>query len=232
MGRNGWGDPLKLHWSPRSPFVRKVMIALHEKGMLDRVETVRSTVTMAAPPNPDVLADNPLGKIPTLIRDDGVALFDSGVICEYIDGLGSGARLIPQAFEDRIACLRWQALGDGLSDILVLWRNEVSRGGGHSAVMSDAFADKTRATLARLDAEAPDLAVCEFGLGQAAIVCALGQLDFRYSDCGWRGAFPALAGWYRDVQARPSVAATEIVDDGGTVMGEVAMPLTFDGRAA
>src|SRR3546814_15919853 len=92
---------MKLHWSPRSPFVRKVMITLHEAGLVERVELVRSVVAFAAAPNPEVLADNPLGKIPALILDDGTALFDSRVICEFLDGLHDRARLFPAAGPER-----------------------------------------------------------------------------------------------------------------------------------
>lgn len=217
---------MKLHWSPRSPFVRKVMIVLKEAGLEARVECVRSVVMVAAPPNPDVLRDNPLGKIPTLVLDDGTALFDSRVICEYLDGIAAG-EVIPRAFENRIECLRWQALGDGLTDVLLLWRTEQSRGETANAAMIDGFDAKVRAALARLEAETATLGARPFGLGHAAIVCTLGQLDFRYPDCGWKAAHPPLARWYDDMQGRPSVAETAIRDDGGMAMGEVPMPLRF-----
>ena len=84
------GMTVKLHWSPRSPFVRKVMIAAHELGVADRLETVRTVVAMSEP-NLELLADNPLGKIPTLVLDDGTALYDSLTICEYLDSLGRAA---------------------------------------------------------------------------------------------------------------------------------------------
>ena len=87
---------MKLHWSPRSPFVRKVMIVLAETGLTGRVETVRSAVAMAAEPNPAVLADNPLGKIPTLVLGDGTALFDSRLICEYLAEQAPSAGLVPE----------------------------------------------------------------------------------------------------------------------------------------
>ena len=77
---------MKLHWSPRSPFVRKVMILLHETGLTDRVETVRSVVAMHQT-NPELMRDNPLNKLPTLVLDDGSALFDSPVVCEYLDAI-------------------------------------------------------------------------------------------------------------------------------------------------
>ncbi|MBF9033271.1 glutathione S-transferase [Rhodobacterales bacterium HKCCE2091] len=222
---------MKLHWSPRSPFVRKVMIVLHEKGLVDRVELVRSVVVLAAPANPDVLVDNPLGKIPALVPDEGPALFDSRVICEYLDGIAPEPAMIPADFDGRIRCLRWQALADGLTDILVLWRNEVAGGDYANPKICGSYETKALATVARLDAEVPDLAATPFGLGHAAAVCALGQLDFRYGGSGWREAHPALARWYDEMGSRPSVAATAIEDDGAAIMGDVEMPLRF-GRAS
>jgi glutathione S-transferase len=218
---------MKLHWSPRSPFVRKVMIVLHEKGLLGEVELVRSVVMLDGPVNTSVLRDNPLGKIPALVLDDGQVLFDSRVICAYLDTLDGGAPVLPAAPAARFATMRWEALGDGLTDILVLWRSLHAKGIGADDPVSRSFQAKVRAALARLEAEAADLAAAEFSVGHAAIVCALGQLDFRYPACGWRAAHPALARWEAEVAKRPSVAATAIRDDSGGAMGEVAMPLDF-----
>ncbi|MEQ8395840.1 glutathione S-transferase family protein [Thalassobaculum sp.] len=204
---------MKLHWSPRSPFVRKVMIVLHEAGLVDRVECVRSVVAFAAPPNPDVLADNPLGKIPALVLDDGTTLFDSRVICEYLDSLDDGPKLFPTDPVERFRQLRWLALADGLTDILLLWRNERLRKGGGDVVILAAFETKVRACFADLEANAEMLASSRFGIGQAAVVCALGQMDFRFRDSRWEAAYPRLAAWYADIQTRPSIAATAVQDD-------------------
>ena len=221
---------MKLHWSPRSPFVRKVMIVLHELGMVERVECVRSPVMMAGAANPDVLVDNPLGKIPTLVLDDGAALFDSRVICEYLDLLAGdrSGRLVPADDQGRIACLRWQAFGDGLTDILLLWRIEMARGEARNQVISDAFDAKVRASLARLEAEVPELGKSPFGLGHIAVACALGQLDFRFATSHWRAAHPQLSAWYDALSARPSFAATKAEDDGALPMGDFVMPLSFE----
>lgn len=219
---------MKLHWSPRSPFVRKVMIVLKETELEPQVTCVRSAVMMAADPNPEVLRDNPLGKIPTLVLDDGTALFDSRVICEYLAGRSDGAAMIPADFERRIECLRWQAFGDGLTDVLLLWRIELARGEQASPVIAGGFDRKVHAALAQLKKEAGHLAARPFGIGHASIVCALGQLDFRYPNCGWKAAHPALAAWYAEMQARPSVAETAVQDDAALAMGEVVMPLRFE----
>lgn len=206
---------MKLHWSPRSPFVRKVMIALHETGLVDRVDCVRTVVAMASPPNPALLPDNPLGKIPTLVLDDGTALADSRVICEYLDTLHDGARLFPDKGERRFRHLRWQALADGLTDILLLWRNERIRPEGtqHPGIVG-AFETKVRHAFAMFDHESGQLAADPFGIGHIALVCTLGQMDFRFANSRWRDGNPRLARWYEDISQRPSVAATAVTDDG------------------
>ncbi len=204
---------MKLHWSPRSPFVRKVMITLHERGLLECVTCVRSVVIYSAPPNPEVLRDNPLGKIPTLITDDGQVLFDSSVICAYLDGLDGAPVLVPADPQARIRQLRWEALGDGLTELLLMWRIERRRPDGPYDVHLASFEAKVRRCFAVLEDEAPALAEVPFGIGQIAVICALGQLEFRYQGCGWELAFPGLAAWYGLLRDRPSVAATEVEDD-------------------
>ena len=106
---------MKLHWSPRSPFVRKVMIAAHELGLMDRLTCVR-TVAASTKPHAELMRDNPLSKIPTLVLDDGTVLYDSRVICEYLDTLGPAAKLFPSSGPVRMLALRRQALGDGFPD--------------------------------------------------------------------------------------------------------------------
>ena len=96
---------MKLHWSPRSPFVRKVMIVAHDIGVAGRIECVRTVAAMMKP-HPDLMIDNPLSKIPTLVLDDGTVLYDSAVICEYLDHLHDGPKLFPAPFrraDDRAA---------------------------------------------------------------------------------------------------------------------------------
>ena len=117
---------MKLHWSPRSPFVRKVMIVAHELGLTDRFDRVR-TVAATTRPHPELMHDNPLSKIPTLVLDDGTVLYDSRVICEYLDGLDGGHTMFPADGAARFVALRRQALGDGALDFLLLLRNERER---------------------------------------------------------------------------------------------------------
>jgi glutathione S-transferase len=150
---------MKLHWSPRSPFVRKVMIVAHEVGVADRLDCVR-TVAATTTPNAQLMTDNPLSKLPTLVLDDGTPLYDSPVICEYFDTLHDGPKLFPADGRERMIALRRQALGDGMLDLLVLWRNEEMRPVEHrSAVHLQSFAARRDAVLASLEREAPALAI-------------------------------------------------------------------------
>ncbi len=202
---------MKLHWSPRSPFVRKVMIAAHELGLAGRITCVR-TVAATTRPHPGLMQDNPLSKIPTLVLDDGTVLYDSPVICEYLDGLHQGPKLVPADGEARMIALRRQALGDGCLDFLLLLRNERER--AHpSEVHLAAYTAKRQGVLAALEKEAGDLAAAPFGIGHIAIGCALSYLDFRFAHEDWRTDHPRIAGWHRDFCARASVRATEPIDD-------------------
>ncbi|MDP3339314.1 glutathione S-transferase N-terminal domain-containing protein [Frigidibacter sp.] len=216
---------MKLYWSPRSPFVRKVMIVLHERGLLDRVELIRAPVQLDGPLNPALMRVNPLGKIPALVCDEGRVILGSPVICAFLGGLGDGPGLVPADPRARLDSLRWEVLGDGLTDILLLWRSLIRNGIAADSPISDSYRGKIPAILSSLEAECAALAAVPFGLGHIAIACALGQLDFRYPHCGWRLAFPALAEWAEDLNRRPSLAATGVQDDGAADTGDVVMPL-------
>jgi glutathione S-transferase len=200
---------MKLHWSPKSPYVRKVMVCAYELGLVQRLDLVRSVAAMLKP-NPAIMADNPLSKIPTLVREDGSTLFDSVVICEYLNDL-AGGRLFPPQGEARWQALRWHALGDGLLDALILWRNEREREAPLQPLL-DAFELKTRASLELLDAEAQALDAAPPSIGSITIGCALGYLDYRFGSLGWRDQAPRLAAWYATLQARPSFKSTEAID--------------------
>jgi len=202
---------MKLHWSPRSPFVRKVMIVAHERGVADRLQCVR-TVAETAKPHAELMKDNPLSKIPTLVLDDGMALYDSSVICEYLDALDGEPKLFPQHGQARIVALRHQALGDGFLDLLVLARNERMRAQPSEAHLASAAA-RTAAVLDSLDNEAGAFTVDQFSIGHIAIGCALSYLDFRFAEQDWRRQRPRLAHWHASFAARPSVQATLPVDD-------------------
>ena len=202
---------MKLHWSPRSPFVRKVMIFAHETGLADQLDCVR-TVVAATAANADLLGENPLSKIPTLVLDGGTVLYDSAVICEYLDTLHGGAKLFPPEGPPRWMALRRQALGDGFLDLLILWRYERGRAQPLQSLI-DAFGAKYQAALRSLEQEAASLAGTPFGIGHIAIGCSLSYLDFRFPHLLWRDGHPQIAAWHASFAQRPSVKATEPMDD-------------------
>jgi glutathione S-transferase len=203
---------MKLHWSPRSPYVRKVVIAAHELGLQDKIQLRRTVVAMSSS-NPDIHDDNPLNKIPTLVLDDGLAIFDSFVICEYLDGLAGGGRIIPAVGRERLLALRMHALGQGLIDLLILARNERDRPESQrSPAHLAAFADKRRATIARLDSEAASLQDMPFGVGHIAVGCALAYSDYRFATEPWRESAPQLAKWHAGFEARDSALRTQLRD--------------------
>lgn len=201
--------PLRLHWSPRSPYVRKVMVCAHELNLVERLELVRSVAAMLKP-NARLMQDNPLSKIPTLVLDDGFALFDSAVICEYLDELAGGS-LFPRQGAHKWRALRWHAFGDGLLDALILWRNEREREVALPALVG-AFDLKTRACLRQLDHEAQALSEQPLSIGHIAVGCALGYLDDRFGALDWGSMAPRLARWFAEIGARPSFRATQPVD--------------------
>jgi glutathione S-transferase len=202
---------MKLHWSPRSPFVRKVMVVAHECGVADRITCVRTVAAMTKP-HAALMQDNPLSKIPTLVLDDGTVIYDSPVICEYLDALDGAPKLHPIEPKARLVALRRQALGDGFLDMLVQLRDERMRTYPSDAHKSSAAVRKA-AVLNSLDQEAAALSAAPFGIGHVAIGCALSYLDFRYADEDWRKHHPRIASWHAAFAARPSMRATEPVDD-------------------
>lgn len=202
-----------LHWSPRSPFVRKVMIAAHEMGLADRFETPR-TLVAAATPNAELMKENPQSRLPTLRLADGTVLYDSRVICEYLDSLHDGHKLFPADFADRIRALRRQALGDGMLDTLLLWRGEQLRPEmRRSPPHIEAWQLKTYASAAMLEQEADALASSPLTIGHIAIGVALSYVDFRFSDVKWRDGNPRLTAWHDTFCARASVQANPQIAD-------------------
>lgn len=206
---------MKLHWSPRSPFVRKVVIVLQETGLLARVEMIRSVAALATP-NPVLMRDNPLSQIPALVLDGGETLYDSPVICEYLDCLHDGPRLFPAAGPRRWVALRRQALADGVLAILLLWRQErLKPEAQRTPAWLAAYQVKVFAALDQLEREAPAMAdefEC-FDIGHISIGCMLSYLDYRFPDLDWRQERPGLADWHGRFCARPSALASVPDDD-------------------
>ncbi len=204
---------MKLHWSPRSPYVKTVVIAAHEMGLQDEIEIVRTSVS-ALQPVESFFADNPLNKIPALVLDDGMVLFDSRVICEHLDSLHDGATLYPTGGAERLLALRNQALGIGLMDVLLirlLERNKPAAQQTPEVIASNQR--KTQETADRLERDIAMLTDRPYDVGHLAIGTALAYLDFRFVDESWRNGRPGLAAWHADFLDRPAVRANPFADD-------------------
>lgn len=194
---------MKLHHSPSSPFVRKVMAAAILRGLDGKIEKI--------PTNPHespahLLVDNPLSKIPALVTDDGVALIDSLVICEYLDTLGDAPRLIPAAGPERIKVLQLHAIADGLMDAAVARRGmaQLPQDDGRRAydARQKGVMERSLAVLEQAGPQGLD------NIGLVSIGCALGYLDFRYAHEPWRPTHPKLAAWFDAVKADRAFAET------------------------
>nr|WP_295833682.1 glutathione S-transferase N-terminal domain-containing protein [uncultured Azospirillum sp.] len=196
---------LKLRWSPTSPYVRKVMMVLIERGLEDRVERVTTDPWSA---DTDLGNDNPLGKVPALTLEDGTTLFDSPVIVEYLDSLGDRAPLFPPAGPARWTALRLQAAADGICDAAILRRLESMRPDGEKSAN---WMERQRKAVARsldlLEAEAASLEG-ELTIGSLAVLVALGYLDFRFGNEDWREGRPALTAWFAKASDRDSLRRT------------------------
>jgi len=200
---------MKLRYSPTSPYVRKVTITALETGLDSRIERIP---TNPWDPATDLAGDNPIGKVPALITDGGEVLYDSPVICEYLDGLHDGFPLIPPSGGARWTALRRQALADGVLDASVLIFLETSR--RPETLRWDAWVERQTAVVGRaLDVLEDE--VDSFGhisIGLIAIGCALGYLDFRLGTMDWRSSRPRLAEWFGLVSERQSMRETVPVD--------------------
>ena len=197
---------MKLRHTPRSPFVRKVLVLAHEHGLVDRIELVPTSLSPVQG-NDTLALENPLMKVPSLVTDDGEVLFDSPVICEYLDGMATGRKLFPAAGPARWAALRQQALGDGITDAVVLCAYETARPedkrwtGWTEGQMRKAH--QGLAAIEREDLSGPRT------IGHIAIGCMLGYLDLRFPDDGWRQRHAQLARWYQDFAELPGMKATQ-----------------------
>lgn len=197
---------MKLRTSATSPYVRKVWLVAFEAGLADRIEAVPTNVW---DPATDVARDNPLGKVPALITDGGEAIYDSPVICEYLDSLHDGQKLIPGGGGTRWTQKRLEALSDGILDALLAKRAETMMRPEDKrwSVWIERQEAAVRRGLAQLEEEVATWGDT-FQIGQIAVVAVLGYLDFRFPEASWRETHPALAAWYAVQSNRPSVAAT------------------------
>jgi glutathione S-transferase len=198
---------LVLRSSPASPFGRKVKLSASILGLLDRIQIVDADTLN---PEDSIRQQNPLGKIPALILENGEVLYDSRVIVEYLDHLAGGGRVIPNGAE-RFSALRDQALADGIMDaaLLQVYEGRFRPTDRHEPKWVDHQADKVRRGLdyaeAHLSAPGQDLHI-----GQIALACALGYLDLRFGG-RWRESHPKLVAWLADFEARvPHFAKTKV----------------------
>ena len=199
---------MKLYHSPASPFVRKALVAAHETGLAERIEIATIALTPVAS-NTELNRENPLGKIPALVLEDGTTLFDSRVICEYLDTRHDGPRLFPADGRERWTALRRHALADGLLDAAILCRYETFLRPEERRWTDwiDGQRAKFRRALDALEGEANDFGAT-VDIGTIAAACAADYLDFRSLDDGWRDRRPRLAAWLGGFAARPSMQAT------------------------
>ena len=194
---------MKLYHSPTSPFVRKVMACAIMHGLEDQI-TLVGTDAHASPEA--LVADNPLSRVPCLVTDDGLALFDSPVICEYLDEISQDIPMLPPKGAQRWRTLRLQALGDGMMDAAVARLLESRRPGDAAR---ETFIARQRAILARcLDQLEADVPATHPDLGTLTLACALGYLDLRFAGDAWREARPRLAGWFETMSALPALSRT------------------------
>ena len=198
---------MKLFYSGASPYVRKCMVVAHELGLAARIEHLPAA---AHPVNRDqnIVRNNPLGKVPTLLTDDGTVLYDSRVICEYLNDLGGG-KLFPAGGAPRWQVLTEQSLGDGILDAALLARYEAAMR-PEALRWADWTAgqlDKIQCGLAAIDARADSLGD-RLDIGTITMGCVLGYLDLRFDHLGWRQQHVRAAAWFARFNARPAMQAT------------------------
>jgi glutathione S-transferase len=200
---------LVLRSSPASPFARKVRIAAAILGLSEQIEVIGANV---ADPDDALLRQNPLGKIPVLVAEDGEAIFDSRVILEYLDGLVGGGALLPRDQPARIRALTLQALADGLMDaaLLQVYEKRFRQPPERSASWVGRQADKASRALAALEVNPPEASARH--VGAIALACALGYLDLRLEG-RWRADHPRLVAWLDAFAAAvPAFEATRCVE--------------------
>jgi glutathione S-transferase len=199
---------MKLLYAPSSPFVRKVWIVALELGLDTQIERIASTASPIKP-NQDLSSHNPLGKLPTLIRDDGTTLFGSAVLCDYLGAQLPGNKVVPTEGESKWRALRDQCLADGLLDAALLVRYELIRPEeSRWDIWTDGQMAKIVAALDAIEHDAKGLGE-RVDVGSIAIGCALGYLDFRFAALEWRKHCPVTSAWFQAFAQRPSFTQTQ-----------------------
>ncbi len=198
---------MKIFYSPLSPYVRKCMVVALELGLTDRIEKINGAANPITR-DPAIVAKNPLGKVPTFIAEDGTALYDSRVICEYLNELGKGT-LIPASGSARWQVMTEQSLGDGILDAALLARYEtfMRPEALRWPEWTQGQMEKIHSGLALIDVHSPQWGDA-LDLGKITIGCALGYLDLRFASFDWRTQYSNAAAWFAKFNARPSMQAT------------------------
>jgi len=193
---------MKLFFSPTSPYVRKVMICAHELGLSEQIELLPAK---ASPVERDksIVEINPLGKVPTLITKDGISLYDSRVICEYLNDLVAG-NLFPKDHQQKLQAITMQALGDGLLDAALLARYETFLR-PKELCWDDWYKGQLEKIQSALQCFESTLQTNTFDIGHITLACSLGYLDLRFDHLEWRKSYPKLKSWYEQVGKRESV---------------------------
>jgi glutathione S-transferase len=197
-----------LRSTPPSPFGRKVKLAASVLGLAGDIKVEPADTNDA---NDSIRRQNPIGKIPTLVLEDGATLFDSRVILEYLDHRAGGGKIIPNESKARFAALRLQALADGMTDaqILLLYEGRFRPPEHHVKKWTDYQADKIKRGLEALEADPPGLDAIP-NVGQIALACFLGHRDLRFSG-DWRAAHAKLVAWLDRFAAKvPAFAETKV----------------------
>ena len=203
---------MKLFYQTHSPYARQVLVLALETGLADRLEVIHHE-TSPTLRNAAVFAVNPLGKVPALVLDDGLALFDSAVICDYLDGLHAGIRLIPPSGRGRLLALRLQAVAHGITDAGSWVRQETVRRPApyRFPAMREGQTQKLIGAYDFLEQEQEPALDGPLTLGQIALACALSWIEFRHLP-GFRERRPRLARWYDRFCQRSSMLATPMSD--------------------
>lgn len=198
---------MKLSYSPTSPYVRKVMVVLHETSQLDDV-ALENRATTPLSPDQTLLPSNPLGKVPALERAEGPALYDSRVICAYLNDRAEGALYGSGARHWDILTL--EATADGILDaaLLMTYEGRMRPEEKQMPEWVDGQWDKIARSCAALNTRWMSHLQGPLDMGQIAVACALAYVDFRHEARGWRKGNDALAAWYETFDSRPSMQAT------------------------
>jgi glutathione S-transferase len=200
---------MTLYYNAASPFARKVLVLLQETGQANRV-SLKAVALTPVSPDAEVCRENPCGKIPALRLAEGDVIHDSRVILDYLDQQHVGNPLIPKEGSARWRRLTLASLADALMDAALLIRYEtfLRPEEKHWQEWLNNQSEKITRSLAYFEAEAVTELSSHFDVASISVACALGYLDFRQPDLGWRSKHPRLASWYDEVSQRPSMLET------------------------